>query len=684
MAALEVARAVAAEDPDSQHSWWLISLSAKSVGAYDEALAALKETLRRVPKWAPGWTEYGAVLRMSERMEEAKRALSHALTLDPRNASAHRELGLIFEAAKDHDKQIKHFAVVDSLGEATEADLNRLGTAYYNKKYFNSAAEYYRKAVTLAHGAYSYFNLGLAYEYKTNPQNLDATDAYRRALQQDPDFKPAKEGVARLKPHLLRLADGAVRQRFALLKAEEHYRFYINPFELLGIERRNELDKVDPTNLRKRRMALLREIELEDGRVPWLAELRIDRSYASALVDELSDDDGWGRHQIVFNDQPLLNFLTRGEIDLFTYSDAYFPERTLRSLESEAFRSWLSTRFSKQFNLVLTQALKRKALTTVQAMLTGRRYVAEPDDEACFFGAHREAENLLKSLRAAMHRCAKVVPAVQSIHMISAEVAPILNLLPDSFHRWQTEAVRLIRSIAIACYNIHGDSNLSQQILATARRFRFNSADLKQQLDKDSRTIDKIIAEERQNEVKLTQEGKPLEITKDSVVQGAKVMPASEVASVRWGSILAGHVNAPRLDVLLAFRSERGDQIEITWAATQDLEQQKKYFQDLVNGACRYVLPHVLEKLTHRIRSGERLMIGPVIVGQIGVQIEAKGWFSSKPKLVPWSQVETQIQNGLLEIYDRRSPKLRAVLDLRNIENAVILSSLAKTEGEPR
>jgi tetratricopeptide (TPR) repeat protein len=682
--ALELARAVAAKHPDSPHAWWLIGLSAKSIGAYDEALTAFKETLRRVPEWAPGWTEYGAVLRTSGRVEEAKRALNHALTLDPRSASAHRELGLIFESSKVHDEQIKHLNAVDALGEATEADLNKLGTVYYNTKCYSSAAVSYRRASNLGHHAYSYFNLGLAYEYKENPQNLDAIDSYRRALRQDPNFKRAEEGICRLKTRLLPVADNLVRQGSRLLNPEEHYRFYSNPFELLRIQRGENVDKVDRSSLRKRKRVLLSEIELEDGQVPWLAGLRIDRSSASALVDELDDDDGWYRHQVVFDDQPLLNFLTRGEIDLFTYSDSYLPETTQNALDEEAFRSWITTPFCKQFDLVLTQALKHKVLIAVQAMLTGRRYVVESDDEACFIGAQKAADNLLQPLREELHRSAKVVPAVQSVEVISAELATILNLLPNNFHRCQTEAVRLIHSIAIACYNTHGESELSRQILATTRRFRFNSADLKQQLDKDSRTVDKIIARERKDEVKLIQAGKPLEITKDSVAQGDKVIPATEIASVRWGSILTGHGNARRLDVLLAFRSERGDVIEITWSATQDLQQQKKYFHNLVNAAFTYVLPHVLEKLRRQIESGERLTIGPVVVGRLGVQIEAKGWFSSKPMLVPWSQLETGIQNGLLRVCDRRSPKLQAVLDLRNVENAVILSLLVEAEGGPR
>jgi hypothetical protein len=305
---------------------------------------------------------------------------------------------------------------------------------------------------------------------------------------------------------------------------------------------------------------LLSEIELEDGRIAWLPGLQIHRSNAIVLIDELDEEEGWYRHQVVFDDKPLLNFLTRGEIDLFIYSDTYFPESTLRAVDQEGFCNWISTAFAKQFNLVLTRTLQRKAIIAVQAMLAGRRYVTESNGAACFLGPQIEIEldNLLQPLREAMRRSAEVVPTLQSVEAILAEIAPVLNLLPDRLSKWQTEAVRLIRSIAIACYNEHGETDLSQQILSTTRGFRFKSAGLKQQLDEDLRTVDKIIADERQYEVKLTQGGKPLEITRDSLVQGDKRIPAKEVASVRWGSILSGNVSARKLDVLLAFRSDRG------------------------------------------------------------------------------------------------------------------------------
>jgi tetratricopeptide (TPR) repeat protein len=248
--ALEIARAVAAQHPDSADAWWLVSFSAKSLGDYDDALIDLRETIRRVPSWAPGWVGYGAVLRMSGRIEEAKRALSHALTLDPRNASAHRELSLIFESTKEYDEQVKHLSALDDLGSATEEDLNKLGTAHYNNKRFAPAAHYYRRVASLGGQAYAYFNLGLAYEYNEAPQYLDAADAFRRALLHDPSFTRAEEGLARLAPRLLGAADDALRQGRAILKRGEYYRYYVSPFELLDIRR---TDEVDPTYLRQRK-----------------------------------------------------------------------------------------------------------------------------------------------------------------------------------------------------------------------------------------------------------------------------------------------------------------------------------------------------------------------------------------------------------------------------------------------
>src|SRR5439155_1026148 len=117
----------------------------------------------------------------------------------------------------------------------------------------------------------------------------------------------------------------------------------------------------------------------------------------------------------------------------------------------------------------------------------------------------------------------------------------ILNLLPEPFRDQQATAVRAIRDIAIASYNQHNDIDLSKAILALSGKFNFKSAELTQRLEADFQQIQKLIAEERKHEAKLTLGEQPMEITKEGVRKGSTFIGANVISSVRWGILLTGN-----------------------------------------------------------------------------------------------------------------------------------------------
>lgn len=190
------------------------------------------------------------------------------------------------------------------------------------------------------------FNMGLVFNHAEVSQDADAADAYRRALRLDPNYDKAKSELDATKRKLVPLAAHARDTAAGLITADEHFQFYLNPFEVLQIGA-----EIDVKAIQRAKKRLLQEIELNDGKVGWLNNHLLDKSRALALEDELHYAARCRHHSAVFQNTRLLRFLTHGDIDHFLYSDDYFPHETLELLDKEpAFRAFLSKPFARQYN----------------------------------------------------------------------------------------------------------------------------------------------------------------------------------------------------------------------------------------------------------------------------------------------------------------------------------------------
>ena len=244
----------------------------------------------------------------------------------------------------------------------------------------------------------------------------------------------------------------------------EFHRFYVNPFVLLGCDVTSDVEKYPTKAILKLKKTLMQEIDLEEGQIQSLGCYVIDKSRALGLCDQLFNDTTKKFHWIVFDDQRLCNFLHTGDIALFTYDEHYFPIGTLNALDQPAFLSWLSTPFSQQYDLVLSRALDQNNLAWVGALLSGRRYVAQQDEDLCFAGAKRIIDRRMEPIRSAEKEASTKRPSMSVLSKMLIDsnnplaLAPLLNLLPAGhFREFQDEAVRLVRSIAVDCNNKHSD-----------------------------------------------------------------------------------------------------------------------------------------------------------------------------------------------------------------------------------
>ena len=348
-------------------------------------------------------------------------------------------------------------------------------------------------------------------------------------------------------------------------------------------------------------------------------------------------------------------------------------------VEWSGFREWLSKPFARQYDLVLSRALQKEALPVIESLFDGRRWVLRAHEEICFSGAHRYVGRLIEPFRNFAQFARTKTPLLSDVEKLLSDknALAVINLLPQPFRDQQADAARAIRDIAVASYNQHDDIDLSQAILALSKRFHFKNAELTQRLEADFQEIQKLIAEERKHEAKLTLGKDAMEITKEGVRKGSTFIGAQSICSIRWGILVSGHDSAPTYEFLLGFRDEVSRELIFSWRSSGNLQEQEKFFNQLVQAALNYIVPNLLTKVQSELEKGYQIRVGNCTLRRDDISFEIKSWLSSKTHVVPWHLVGTEARNGILTVYDQANPRTRTTMVLCNSENAVVLQLLA-------
>jgi tetratricopeptide (TPR) repeat protein len=411
--------------------------------------------------------------------------------------------------AQDLEEEIKSLESKCRTGVATSYDLHELGNAYYNYRDLAKAMKYFRLSadakpiandwMALALLANTWVSLALVYSDSELSQDADAADACRRALALRPDEERAKELLETTKRKLVPLAARAMSAANGLVKSDEFFEFYISPFEMLQISDSTVANGLDAKAIQQAKKLLLLELKLNNGRVSWLDDYLLDKARVFAVVDELDDEAKRRYHLAVYRNNHLLNFLTRGDIRHFLYSDDYFPRDTEELLHQElGFRTFLSKPFAKQYSRVLKRAIEHRLLPVVEVLFDGRRWVEPEDDDQCFDGASKRVGDVVEAMRAIVRDCASRKVSLREIEdfLQKNSLPELFNLLPVHFASYQGEIVKALRLLAISCFNDHGDSILSKDVLNLCKRFTSRDVEFNEQLQEDFKTIEAMITAE--------------------------------------------------------------------------------------------------------------------------------------------------------------------------------------------
>jgi superkiller protein 3 len=110
---------------DQSAAYYYLGLIAEGKGQDQEAIAILKDLLRRDSDYGPGYEALGRILLKEQQYEDAKQALEKAVLLNPSSVKAHYQLGILLGRTGKQDDASRELAIVNELNAA---ETKRAGT----------------------------------------------------------------------------------------------------------------------------------------------------------------------------------------------------------------------------------------------------------------------------------------------------------------------------------------------------------------------------------------------------------------------------------------------------------------------------------------------------------------------------------------------------------------------------
>ena len=180
--------------PDLVQAHVTLGLALNEQGKLDEAIAACREAIRLLPNYAPAHVTLSFALRAQGKLHEAIDASCEAIRLKPDLALAHFTLGL---AASDHGKRDEAIAAyreaIRLKPDFADAHAN-LGLALSNQGKLDEAIDESRQAIRLKPDfaeAHTIVGYALANQGKLD----EAIDASRVAIRLKPDYAEAHNSL---------------------------------------------------------------------------------------------------------------------------------------------------------------------------------------------------------------------------------------------------------------------------------------------------------------------------------------------------------------------------------------------------------------------------------------------------------------------------------------------------------
>lgn len=678
--ALLAARKATSLAPDDANAWWQLALAMQEHQGLDSAKHSLERVTELAPGFEGGWHELGRCHHVGGRLEEAVAAYEAALSVEPEYMPTLRMLSYALKQLDPKGTQARRLSMLRLVylnGKLDAEDTFDLAYLLGEAKEYAEAASIYERYTQENTSQVAYFNLALC--YRRMDRDLDALDALFTAKRAGYDDEGLDTVLEAVQTKLTALRTRVLLSPRTKLPQDEWFQHYVNPYNLLDTDPSVVDD--NPKAFLKAKQALLREIELEEGKVAWMPGLTIDKSAALALLAELEAPDGQAAHGAVFYADGINQFLCTGSLEHFLIPEDGRSDLCLPYEQAESTLKHIGPKFAAQFDKVLSLAAEEGDLAVVECLVDGRRWVLPVDQEACWAGAKRvmtrKCEPLMKRSKSDMPVDITEVKRVFE----QGRLGQLLALLPVEFHEAHSSVGVALRSLSVSFYNRELDAEGAKAFLELGRSCADKSPALAHQFAEDLKTLDGFIKEEKAKETFLTFGDTSLSITKAGVVYGNRRLGAKDIAGLRWGLVVT--VERPRTTRhTIAFEAVHGPDLEVTWTTSSDLDKQKDFWSRLVDAAFEYLLPSVMETFQNRLDQRELTRVGGLLVAKNGVELTAKGWFFDKQVLVEWHNLRSTISNGSVVLVDISNPKATASLPIEQTYNAILLHLMANRKKD--
>ena len=682
--AILAARRATALDADNANAWWQLALAQGAKDGAEAALPALQKVTELAPAFPGGWNELGRTHLRANRNDEALEAYEQALEADSSHISSMLMVAYLLKGRKEEGVPARRLALLREVYEKDQLNEEDMFDMAYLLGEANETAEATRVSETYTRkheGKAAFYNLALGYEaLDRDADALDALEAARRTGYESEKLTTVRSNAQQ---RLFALREQVLRRPQPYLPQSEWFSHYINPFTLLDVEPEDVED--NPRALQKAKQALMREIELEEGKVDWLPGLVIDKSTALAKLTELDIVDAWNAHQLVSHNRALNDFLMRGDLRHFLINEDGSTDCTLPHLLDAETLEHIGPKFAAQFADVLSRAVEQADLVVVECLMDGRRWVTPAQLDTCFESTKRLVTRLSEPLIKAAEVKDKCSVSRSEIEKAfnQGNLGSLLTLLPIEFYEAHSAVGSALRDLSVSYYNREHDAEGAKAILALGRACAKKSPALAHQMQADEKTLDGFIAEEKSKEAHLSFKDRNVSITKNGVVYGKQRLAPADIVGLRWGLVQTS-AQPPIHRLTVAFKARQGEDIVVSWSAAANFEEQKKYWGELVEATTSFILGGVAENFEAELQRNQSARVGPLLVFEDGVELTARGWFTDKKIRVPWARLSSTMVKGSIVLRDAQNSKATADLPIESTYNAIILHLLANRKERPR
>lgn len=227
---------------------------------------------------------------------------------------------------------------------------------------------------------------------------------------------------------------------------------YLNPFHILANHVR-EGEKVDKTLLRRVKKRLLSEFELFDASTITIGEQEFDKNAILQFFDKLEKDKSLHQHWQVYNNQPLLAFLEKGDLDYFKRTNAMAD-----ILADEKLFQFIQPNLVHQFNDALYDAVRKMDIRLTRLLSKNIQELPNQPETAIYQKTYRYLRGKIQDLddtgKSILRPNERVLDS-EIEDFLHPSFMAVMNLLADHyFQQLRNDYALQLEKMAINLHNI--------------------------------------------------------------------------------------------------------------------------------------------------------------------------------------------------------------------------------------